>query len=634
MSRPSLPSRNVATRHLAQIRCALRAFRSGRNIAPSDRVWPAGLDRRILGTLPVPEHIRDCLVQGGFLDGDTGLRASDLTHMKDLDHNSLGILLFGIETFLLDCVRYSGFASGHPPRQAESDHATGAGSAGTRPPRKPGHLSPVQAGELLRPLLATSAELLGTRTVADVLHPQLVRLAARMNLAATLAAIEVRDFVDERHSLPALVISGLGQIVDSASERQRAVIQARLVQVPRATLQEAGNRLGVTRERVRQLQAGFERTVEATLGAEIRALAATLLERLDPVTPQDRLESRIRSFAPDQPATLHVLLHNLVVREMGLTLVDGVYLDDQATRVIRDTRMRARQLADDVGLVREQPLIDSLPHEGWHQFWPFLRKQCRLHHLHGLLALRDTRRAQVKAALLAIGHPATRKEIASACGFEDSHAFSSTLSNIPGLAKADKQRWGLKEWIDDEYRGIVEKIIQRIEEDGGTTPIAELISELPGRFNVSPTSVRAFINTPKFAVRDGAVSLAGPAGVRLRHLDRVIHGRDDRGAPYWTFTVKRRYLQGYSVLGVPPEFADALGCGPDSVVSVRIENLPNCRALTLRWRLASTTGASLGYVADAIRRLGLQPGERARVTVAGPRAVRLGPHQAAAPLEF
>ena len=224
---------------------------------------------------------------------------------------------------------------------------------------------------------------------------------------------------------------------------------------------------------------------------------------------------------------------------------------------------------------------------------------------------------------MSIGHSATRDEIATVCGFEDSRKIGGTLSNIPSVAKADKERWGLREWIDDEYDGITGEILQRIEEDGGTTTTERLLTELPRRFNVSPASVRAYMQTPRFEIRDGWISLANTSTIQLRHLDDVIHGRDDSGSPYWTFVVETRYFEGYSVVGVPPEFARSLGCNPDSGIRVRIGNLAGCPELSLRWRLASLTGASLGYLSEPLRKLGLQPGDRARVTIKGIRVVDL-----------
>ena len=181
----------------------------------------------------------------------------------------------------------------------------------------------------------------------------------------------------------------------------------------------------------------------------------------------------------------------------------------------------------------------------------------------------------------------------------------------------------LREWIDDEYDGIVGEILQRIKEDGGATTTERLMRELPSKFNVSASSVRAFMHSAKFQIRDGLISVASVSSLQLRHLDDVIDGRDAAGAPYWTFVVEDRFSEGYSVTGVPPEFAKALGCEPEGTASVRMANFPDCRDLSFSWRLASIVGATMGYVATPLARLGLRPGQRARVTIRGPLLVEL-----------
>lgn len=443
-----------------------------------------------------------------------------------------------------------------------------------------------------------------------------------MGIAPTLQAISVNETTQGTHSLPVLVAIRLRQTLNATSERWHAIIRSRLIQTPPATLEEVGIQLGVTRERIRQIQAILERKIKVALGEELRVIASTLHDQLDPLVEARELERRIDDVVPDESPVVTSFFRMALLRTMGFTLENGVYIDERAEEVLRSIRSRARALADDVGLVNEQQLIEILPDERWQRFWPRLRERSDLHNFYGVLAVRDTAKARVKAALLSIGRPATREEIGSVCGFEKSRV-GAYLSNVPSVVRADKKRWGLREWIDDEYDGIVGEIIQRIEEDGGATTIERLMTELPSKFNVSPVSVRAYMQTPRFEIRNGSVSLANTSSVQLRHLDDVIHGRDYRDAPYWTFVVESRYLEGYSVVGVPPEFAKALGCSPDSGLGVRIENLPDCRELSLRWRLASTTGASLGYVAEPLRQLGLHPGDRARVTIKGTRSAEL-----------
>ena len=97
-------------------------------------------------------------------------------------------------------------------------------------------------------------------------------------------------------------------------------------------------------------------------------------------------------------------------------------------------------------------------------------------------------------------------------------------------------------------------------------------------------------------------------------------------APCWTFVVTARYLKDCSIAGMPPEFASSPGCDPDSGIKIDVANLADCPQLSLRWRPASTNGAWLGYLAEPLRTLGLQPGGCARVTIKAPRMVELSAH--------
>ena len=554
--------------------------------------------------------------------GDSPLTVWQLLRLQNFGRKSLRDLLYTVESFLNECVRIGNTASqeaGEPNERTLAAPKESAFSATTaQAPRTPWE----SAGRLLSPLLATAAELHGARTLADALSPELTRLAGRMGIAGAIGAIRIDQLGKGTPGLASVTLARLALTVDAASETERTIIEHRLLRTPSMTLEEVGSQVGVTRERIRQVQARIERNIHAALGRGLRIIATTVKEPLGHVVSQSELEDRIAELLPTDQGLATRLFRRALLDEMGFTLDSGVFLDKRAAQELRDIRAEARRLADDVGLVDEQQLIASLPNEGWRRFWPWVRERCGLLELFGSLGIRDSGKARAKAALISIGRPATREEIARMCGFGENKT-GSHLSVIPSVVKADKDRWGLEDWIDDEYEGIVGEIIQRIEEDGGVTTTERLLTELPGKFGVSPVSVRAYMQTPKFVIRDGWISLANTSSIQLRDLDDVIDGRDQGGAPYWTFVVEDRFFDGYSMTGVPPELAKALGCAPDAGERVRIDNLPDCVELSLRWPLASTTGASLGYLAEPLEYLGLEPGQRARVTIKGPCLVEL-----------
>ena len=173
------------------------------------------------------------------------------------------------------------------------------------------------------------------------------------------------------------------------------------------------------------------------------------------------------------------------------------------------------------------------------------------------------------------------------------------------------------------YEGIPAEIIQRIDEDGGATTLARLLDELPRLFGVSESSVRTYVNTAQFVVQDGYVSVADESSIILRDLNDVIDGRDASGAPYWTFVVEDRYFDGYSLVNFPPELARELGCEPNGDTRARVAQPPGCDELSVIWRLSSATGASLGYLAEPLRRLAASGGDRIRVVIKGSEVVEL-----------
>ena len=76
----------------------------------------------------------------------------------------------------------------------------------------------------------------------------------------------------------------------------------------------------------------------------------------------------------------------------------------------------AAAAADDVGLIDEEALRDVAASRGWSDRYGDLVAACGLAHVGGRLAVDDTHRAAIKAALLNLRRPATTRELAAAAG--------------------------------------------------------------------------------------------------------------------------------------------------------------------------------------------------------------------------
>lgn len=472
----------------------------------------------------------------------------------------------------------------------------------------------------LERLLAASRDIEGARTLADALRLDPGGLAEALGLRHELGRIDLADLAGDRRTADE-ALSWLAPIAEAMEEREFLIARERIFAPKPATLQELGDRMGVTRERVRQIEARLRRRIAPR--RTMRALVGVLGQRWGPVVREDDLDRRIGGLFAHAPDPLAALAAAMLRHELAYSCEGGVCLSAEAAALAGRLKTTAEARADDVGLIDEAALRAELPNESWLPHWETLIARCGFHRLIGSLALRDTQKATVKAALLSVGESATRDRIAEIAGLRP-EAVGSQLSTIAGVVRADVRRWALEEWVDEQYDGIAAEIIQRIEAGGGETSLRSLLTELPRKFGVAENSVRAYaLYAPQFVAEDGQVRMANEADLRLRPLDEVMDGREPDGARYWTFEVQAMYFRGYSVPGVPPELAVALGCEPNDSVTATILNLPECRALSVIWSLTSLAGASIGYVAEPLGRLGVRAGERVRVVLRGPGAVEL-----------
>lgn len=484
----------------------------------------------------------------------------------------------------------------------------------------------------LQALLTAAEEFYGTRTLGETLACDLGELIAALRLEGNLDETLVSDLTGGR-TVAEEALATLGQLWKSMTALEQSILTDRIFASEPLSLQEIGSREGLSRERIRQIQRALESRLSQLHDDRaddphwIGLIAATIRHRVGPVVAESELEERISSaFSRVEVSETNVpvvsMARQLLRKELGYTCNDGICLDEPASKVVEGLKESALRIADGSGLIDERDLRDCLPESTWHQYWPMLLAQCGLLHFSGRLALRDTAKARTNAALISIGRPATKEEVAEQCGLDPARV-GAQLSAMDGVVRADKNRWGLSEWIEDEYEGISAEIVQRIEEDDGATRLERLLEELPRMFGVSEGSVRAYVATPKFSLVDGYVSLADSSSIKLRPLDDVVHGYVPDGRPYWRFRVEDRYFDGFSATGLPPEIAKALGCPPDGQKRVSISEPDACKPISANWPLASNTGANVGYLSEPLRRLGALSGQYVRLIINGPDSVSI-----------
>lgn len=481
---------------------------------------------------------------------------------------------------------------------------------------------------LLRRLFIAASEIDGAQTLGDALNSDLGGLATTLGMADHLNGVAITDLTGE----PALAhesLSALSEFWESLSAVERSILEKRLLTANPLTLEEVGQTANLTRERIRQIEKRVKNRLDdpPDAGAEAKnwmsILAVLLCQAVGPITSQDDLEVHVTAAFPthnkskEDNGAMTEMARHLLRQELGYSRVDGLCLSPAALAVIRELKDRAGSLADEIGLLEESELQGWLPDESWHQHWETLLEQSGLHRLSNHLALRDTSKARAKAALLSIGRPATKEEIGELSDLRPDRA-GAQLSLLPGVVRADKYRWGLAEWVDDEYEGIPAEIIQRVNEDGGSTRLNRLLEELPRMFGVRESSVRAYLDTPAFRVEHGWVSIADNPEVHLGLLQDVIDGYDDNGDPYWTFEIEDRHLSGYSIHGVPGEVAAALSCEFGGRTTTTVRSPADCQDISVIWRTTSMHGPEIGRLGSALRAVGVRGGDTMALIIHGP----------------
>ena len=570
-------------------------------------VIPAHVDRTELLARPLRARTANSLIRNGFLASSGPLSVDDLLSIHDFGMSSLLELMCVTEAAPL-------------VRREASDPTTAAETPST--PAEVGYEGTAwgEVVDVLQLLIAAANEFHGATTVADALELDLAELASDLGIAQAVDSHRIQDLTDVR--IVGAVINAIRDLQATLPDRKITILNQYLYARTRKTLEALGQAFGVSRERVRQVKNWLAAEIEERVSPEVSAISAILSRKAGPVVGEDDLRLLIDTLfegeSDDDPAV--DLTRRIVEAALSYDCVRGVCANRTAREVLAAFRKHAVELADDVGLIDEEALRASLPDEEWRRLFELSVERCGFVRVSDRLALHSTMRARAKAAILTIGRSATLEEIAAESNLPRTR-LAGLLAGIKGIARASKTKWGIEDWIEDEYEGIAAEIKQRIEEDGGTTTMDRLVRELPKMFEVKEASVRAIAATRQFILRDGIVRLAEESEVTLRDILEVVDGVTEEGWPYWSFPVHERYFEGYSLAGVPPEIADALGCPRNGSMKAVVSRPTGCRRISVNWRLTSLSGASVGYISTALDRLGVTEGDRVCLVVVKPGVV-------------
>ncbi len=380
-----------------------------------------------------------------------------------------------------------------------------------------------------------------------------------------------------------------------------------------AALQELGNELGITRERVRQLEVKVrEQFLQEATSPSARPLiraAGRLRQRLGRAVPISELTETLHIDVESDPD----LLPLSATLEKALLWLAGPYRESQAGwLVLENVEVAAQTLAllqsaTQSGPLSEESVIELVGRLGilpafvkdWiNSFGRFQFRDGSFIRWSGSFA------DKAEQILLLAGEPLSRDEIVRRVGESVSRGPVSSLPADLRFMRVSLTEIGLRSWGLEEYTTIEEEIEQEIERQGGQATSSHLVMTLAANFGVAEQSVRAYLANSVNFTRDvdghylNARRSADQSNVRPLEKSRRCYLHDGHWA--YRYVVTADTVRG-SGSGISTAFAVHLGATePGSVVvypsdfgSIRISRTP--------------TGATIGTLRAVVHALQAEP---------------------------
>ena len=451
----------------------------------------------------------------------------------------------------------------------------------------------------------------GAETLADLAEIDIATLLEQSGLGETAGDL---DFIAAAEALRAEIQIGqeFAGVLEGLDERRRIIARRRTFARAPEKLAALGKEFGVSRERARQLEVRLRWEVEKASSHIVGKAAAWLEKAVGIAARPEKFERILGLLVDDAPPRWRTAAKVAIMRAAGYVYLDGVIGSEAFGVLIERAQQRAPGFANEAGVIDEDGLRARIGAADVPE-WDALARNAGLVRIRGSLALRDTRRARVFLALREIGEASTRDVIADVAGIDDNSSLSSLLSSDPLFVRFTKERWGLSDWTDDPYEGVVDAIMKRIVKAGGEVSVASLVEEIPVRFEVLPATVRNYLGTRKFEVDGDRVRIVPAPIAAVRDLGEardVVWSPD--GTPVLRFAVGKHHLKGNSQK-ISVAVAQQLGVGLDGSVKIPFEHPPGVDDASVIWRSYDPNGPEIGRLREALLECGLQPGEEAFV---------------------
>lgn len=400
-------------------------------------------------------------------------------------------------------------------------------------------------------------------------------------------------------------------LLTALTEREHTVFCRRNLAPGSPTLEEVGTEIGVTRERVRQLQQKAEKAVADAMEDEsnrvVRWLVEDLRAQLGAALPDTMLDDVLPWDGSEEGATERRLLLWLAgpyVPSEGWLVRDATSLkevwDVLETRLLTAeglARTEAVAILGELGFVERAAEALLQDPKGMRvvgsELFPWT----------GSVA------DKAEVVLRLLGRPATDQDLVDHIG--EGHARRSLrnrLMNEERFMRTDRDDFALRSWDLEEYSGISDEIAERIERAGGEAVLEQVVNELLDTFDVAESSIRQYAAAHRFVLSNGMIRLRADEEIVVTAADPItIPGvyRPSNDRLLVEFDVTSDTIRG-SGRGIAQPIAMALGATPGKEVAFSWGGTDELRVV---WRLESASGPAIGSLATVATRISAEVGD-------------------------
>lgn len=461
--------------------------------------------------------------------------------------------------------------------------------------------------EALDRMLGCAVLIHGAENLADLSEIDFSTLVEESGLGELARYI---NFIEAAGALRSEIQMGaeFARVLESLDPRRQVIARRRTYSWKPAKLAALGNGFGVSRERARQLEVRLRETVDEQVSDVVAEAARWLRRAIGLAASPDKFRRVLDLLIGDAPPEWRTAAEVAVMREAGYEYLDGAVGNEAYRDQVDEARRRAPGLANVAGVVDEEALRQEIGAEATPE-WESLVRNAGLVRFAGSLVVRDTRRARVFLALEHKGEPLKREDIAAEAQLKDTSSLSSLLSSDPLFVRFTKDKWGLAHWTDEPYVGVVEALVKRIRESGGTALVSELVKDIPRRFEVLPATVRNYLSTRKFEIEGNEVRIVADPVAPPQSL---IEARDvvwtRERTPTLRFRVGEHHLRGNSQK-VSGAVAQYLGVGLDQSIKIPFSQPGGVDEASVIWRSYDPNGPEVGRLREALLECGAEIGE-------------------------